>query len=90
MESRQQMKKQADKHHQEVDFREGDYVMVSTKGWKMDQPSKKHGKLWEGPFPVIEKVGATFHVLLPDQIKVHNIFHPEKLQKHPMNPLPGQ
>jgi len=64
--------------------------MVSTKGWKTDRPSKKHDKLWEGPFPIIEKVGNAFHVLLPDQIKVHNVFHPEKLQKHPMNPLPGQ
>ena len=29
-------------------------------------------------------------MLLPDQIKVHNVFYLEKLQKHPMNPLPGQ
>jgi hypothetical protein len=73
------MKKQADKHRREVDFREGDYVMVSTKGWKTDRPSKKHDKLWEGPFPIIEKVGTAFRVLLPDQIKVYNVFHPEKL-----------
>jgi transposase InsO family protein len=90
MESRQRMKTQADKHRREVDFGEGDYVMVSTKGWKTDRPSKKHDKLWEGPFPIIEKVGTAFRVLLPDQIKVYNVFHPEKLRKHPMNPLPGQ
>jgi transposase InsO family protein len=88
--SRQAMKTQADKHRREVDFDVGDYVMVSTKGWKTDRPSKKHDKLWAGPFPVIDKVGTAFRVLLPEQIKVHNVFHPEKLRKHPMNPLPGQ
>ena len=30
------MKSQADKHQQQADFDEGDYVMVSTKGWKID------------------------------------------------------
>ena len=89
-ESRQKMKTQADKHRRDVDFDEGDYVMVSTKGWKTDRPSKKHDKLWEGPFPIIGRVGTAFRVLLPPQIQVHNVFHPEKLRKHPMNPLPGQ
>ena len=31
--------------------------------------------------------GQAFRVLLPDQIKVHNVFHPGR---HPLNPLPGQ
>ena len=66
--SRQRMKTQADKHRREVDFEEGDHVMVSTKGWKTDRPSKKHDKLWEGPFPIIEKVGTAFQVLLLPQI----------------------
>jgi hypothetical protein len=84
------MKHQADKHRREVDFKEGDYVIVSTKGWNTDRPSKKHDKLWEGPIPIVKKVGKAFQVLLPPQIKVHDVFHPKKLRKHPMNPLPGQ
>ena len=64
--------------------------MVSVKSWKTDHLSKKHNKLWEGPFPIIEKVGNAFRVLLPPQIKVHNVFHPDRLRKHPMNPLPRQ
>jgi len=43
-----------------VDFKEGDHVMVSVKSWKTDHLSKKHDKLWEGPFPIIEKVGNAF------------------------------
>jgi len=60
-----------------VDFKEGDHVMVLVKSWKTDCPSKKHDKLWEGPFLIIKKVGNAFQVLLPPQIKVHNVFHPD-------------
>lgn len=63
-------------------------MIVSTKGWKTDRPSKKHNKMWEGPFPIVKKVGSTFQVLLPPQIKVHDVFYPEKLRKHPMKPTP--
>ena len=73
-----------------MDFDEGDYVMVSTKGWKIDRPSKKHDQLWEGSFPIIEKVGQAIRVLLLDQIKVHNVFPPDRFRRHPMNLLPGQ
>lgn len=42
------MKQQANKHRRDVDFEEEDYVIASTKGWKIDRPSK----LWLRTVPL--------------------------------------
>jgi Chromo (CHRromatin Organisation MOdifier) domain len=36
------------------------------------------------------QVGHSFRLKLPESIKVHPVFHAEKLRKAPENPLPGQ
>ena len=43
-----------------------------------------------GPFEIIEQVGHSFKLKLPESIKVHPVFHAEKLRKAPENPLLGQ
>ena len=43
-----------------------------------------------GPFPIIRQVGHSFEVQLPDYMKIRNVFPPDKLQKDPDDPLPGQ
>jgi transposase InsO family protein len=82
--------KQANKHRREVDFDVGDKVWVTTKHWKTDRPSRKLANQMEGPYKILEKIGHSFKLELPESMKVHPVFHAEKLRKDPGNPLPGQ
>jgi hypothetical protein len=44
----------------------------------------------EGPYEILEQVDHSFKLRLPDSMKIHSVFHVEKLQKDPSNPLSGQ
>ena len=44
----------------------------------------------EGPFEILEQVGHSFRLKLPNSIKIHPVLYTNKLQKDPGNPLPGQ
>ena len=43
-----------------------------------------------GPFKVIGKKSISLELQLPQAMKIHNIFHPNLLQKTSINPLTGQ
>jgi len=43
-----------------------------------------------GLYKVLKKIGNLYKIKLPDSIKVHPIFSPNKLQKAANNPLPRQ
>jgi hypothetical protein len=43
-----------------------------------------------GPFYVIKKIGNAYKLELPESIRVHPVFSPDKLRKAPQDPLPGQ
>jgi transposase InsO family protein len=81
---------QANKHRRPVDFAVGDRVWVSTKNWTSDRPSKKLGYQNEGPYEILEQVGHSYRLKLPDSNQQHNVFASELLRKDPGNPLPGQ
>jgi len=63
---------------------------VTTKHWNNDRPSRKLAQQMEGPYEILEQIGHSFKLKLPESIKVHPVFHAEKLRKDPRNPLPGQ
>ena len=65
-------------------------MWVTTRNWRTDRPSRKLDHLWAGPYEVLERVGNAYKVDLPDSIRVHPIFSPNKLCKAATDPLPGQ
>jgi hypothetical protein len=81
---------QANKHRRPVDFKVGDKVWVTTRHWHIDRPSRKLANQMEGPYEILEQVGHSFKLKLPDSMKIHPVFHAEKLRRDPNNPLPGQ
>jgi len=84
------MKRLADRRRREVDWTVGDLVLVDTRNWRMDRPSRKLSDKWYGPVKVLEKVGESWKVELPADWTVHPIFHSHSLRKYVDDPLPGQ
>ena len=84
------MKRLADQRRRPVDWKVGDEVMISTRNWKMDRPSRKLSDKWYGPVKVLEKVGESWRVQLPPNWSIYPVFHSHSLRKHTSNPLPGQ
>src|SRR6266536_63615 len=81
---------QANKHRRAINFRVGDKVWVSTKHWTTDRPSKKLANQMDGPYEILEQISHSFRLRLPESIKVHPVFHADRLRKDPDNPLEGQ
>lgn len=92
------MKTNADKHSRELSFNTGDMVFLKLRPYKQQSVAKRlYQKLaarFYGTFEVLEKVGAVaYHVLLPVDSKIHNVFHVSQLKPvigshHSVSPLP--
>ena len=67
-----------------------DMVWLLTKNIKIERPSKKLDHKMIGLYKVKELVGSSYRLELPHIMKIHDIFHPNLLQKAATNPLPSQ
>ena len=77
-------KEQADKHRRDIEFEEGERVLLSTK--HIHQYSKKD-PTFIGPYKIIKKYSAvTYKLELPDGMKLHPTFHISKLKKYIESP----
>lgn len=84
------MKRLADRTRREVDWAVGDLIVIDTRNWKLDRPSRKLSDKWYGPVKVLAKEGESWRVDLPVHWKIHPVFHSHSLRKYISNPLPGQ
>ena len=79
--------KQVDKYWTDISYIVGDKVWLSTRNITTDRPSKKVDHKILGLFEVIKNKGVFVELQLPQSIKIHNVFHPNFLQKPLTNSL---
>ena len=65
-----------DKKHRDVEFNEGEMVLLSTRNLKMKGIPGKLKKRFVGPFRIEQRIGQQAYKLsLPENWKVHPVFH---------------
>jgi len=74
------MKMQADRKRRDLQFKEGDLVLVKLQPYRQHSVTlRKHQKLgmrYFGPFPVLAKIGTVAYKLqLPESTRIHPVFH---------------
>lgn len=80
------MKLHYDKKHREVEFKEGDLVLLKLPTYRQQsiayRGNAKLASRYYGPFKVLAKVGQVAYKLhLPEDSKTHPIFHVSSLKK---------
>ena len=65
-------------------------MQLSIKHYKSDQSSKKLDNQMMGPFQISKQIRNAYQLDLPLNIKIYNVFSPNKLQKAVNDPLSRQ
>lgn len=91
------MKKQAENYKSQVEFNEGDWVLLKLEPYRQKSIHKREiqnlSRRYFGPFQILKIMGSVAYKLdLPSNSKMHPVFHVSLLQKFrgdlPSKPLP--
>ena len=86
--ARQKMMEQTT--HKFKPFQKNDLVWLESKNLKLWYESKKVTPIWEGPFHISEVLGPlTYRLKLPEQWKIHPVFHTTLLTLFKENDIHG-
>lgn len=73
------------------DIQPGQLVWLSSRNIKTLRPARKLDHRFLGPFEVARQVSSrSFELKLPDDMRVHNVFHVELLEPYKPNVIPGR
>ena len=81
------MKAIYDGHHRRLDFGEGDFAWLKLHPYRQLTVARKAltklSPKFYGPFRVLERIGeVAYHLLLPEESRVHNVFNVSLLKPH--------
>lgn len=70
--------------HKPMQYVVGEKVWLLAKNIRTNQPSKKLGHRWLGPYEVIQQIGKqAYRLNLPPRYKaIHNVFHVSLLERY--------
>ncbi len=81
------MKSQADGHRRDTTLLVGQKVWVATGNLPLKHGARKLAARWVGPYDLVEQVSEeAWRVRIPQQWKVHNVFHSSQLKAVVGNP----
>lgn len=91
LKAQEKQAEQANRHRRAPDFDVDDYVVILKRTEMTSRPSDKLDfPVTQQRFRIIEKVGHAFRLKVPSSWKGTDLFTPDRLRRHPNNPLPGQ
>jgi hypothetical protein len=77
----ERMSRQYNRKHQPMEFKVGDYVLLTTKDSQLSVPCRKLAPKFDGPYRVAERTGKqTYRLDLPRGSRRHNVFNVSKLE----------
>ncbi|XP_050889666.1 uncharacterized protein LOC127094949 [Lathyrus oleraceus] len=87
------MKRQADKHRSDREFKEGDWVFLKLQPYRQAsaqyRASEKLSPRFYGPYQVLHRVGkVTYTLILPSTSRIHPTFHVSLLKPCPDENIP--
>ncbi|GAU45214.1 hypothetical protein TSUD_244190 [Trifolium subterraneum] len=86
LKAQDQMRAQANKHRREVEYQVGDMVYLKIHPYKLrklaNRLNQKLSPRYYGPYEIEQKIGdVTYKLKLPDDSRVHPVFHASLLKK---------
>ena len=88
--AQEKIEQSANTHRRLVDFTVGDKVQLKTKNQKTQCPSRKLDYPMAGPFEILEQVGHSFRLKLPETMQCDDVFSADKLRKATNDLIPSQ